>query len=71
MNEPIMFGQEMILDHFNIQPSVVKGRANAGTEYYKRLLYTKIFSTLDFKLPEEVLSTQENRGSMSFCRLIL
>lgn len=52
MNEPMMFGQEMILDHFNIQPSVVKGRANAGTEYYKRLLYTKIFSTLDFKLPE-------------------
>jgi hypothetical protein len=47
-----MFGQEMILDHFNIQPSMVKGRANAGTEFYKRLLYTKIYSTLDFTLPE-------------------
>lgn len=52
MNEPMMFGQEMLLDHFNIQPSIVKGRANAGTEFYKRLLYTKIYSTLDFTLPE-------------------
>ena len=52
MNEPIMYGQEMLLDHFNIQPSVVKGRANAGTEFYKRLLYTKIYSTLEFKLPK-------------------
>lgn len=52
MNEPIMYGQEMLLDHFNIQPSNVKGRANAGTEFYKRLLYTKIYSTLDFTLPE-------------------
>lgn len=52
MNEPVMFGQEMLLDHFNIQPSIVKGQANAGTEFYKRLLYTKIYSTLDFTLPE-------------------
>lgn len=52
MSEPIMFGQEQALDYFNMQPSTVKGRANAGTEYYKRLLYTKLFSTLKFKLPE-------------------
>ena len=54
MNEsmPIMFDQDMLLNHFNIQPSVVKGRANAGVEFYKRLLYTKIYSTLDFILPE-------------------
>ena len=54
MNEsmPIMFDQDMLLNHFNIQPSVVKGRANAGVEFYKRLLYTKIYSTLDFTLPE-------------------
>lgn len=52
MNDPIMFSQDMILDHFNIQPNVVKGRANAGTEFYKRLLYTKLFSTLDFTLPK-------------------
>lgn len=49
---PIMFDQDMLLNHFNIQPSVVKGRANAGVEFYKRLLYTKIYSTLDFTLPE-------------------
>lgn len=53
MNSPIMFDQEMLLDHFNIQPSVVKGRANAGVEFYKRLLYTKIYSTLEFTLPED------------------
>ena len=54
MNEsmPIMFDQDMLLNHFNIQPSVVKGRANAGVEFYKRLLYTKVYSTLDFTLPE-------------------
>ena len=53
MNEPIMYGQEMLLDHFNIQPSNVKGRANHGTEFYKRLLYTKIYSTLKLTLPED------------------
>lgn len=52
MNEPIMYGQEMMLDHWNIQPSNVKGRANAGTEYYKRLLYIKIYSVLNFVLPD-------------------
>lgn len=52
MNNPIMFSQDMIMNHFNIQPSDVKGRANAGTEFYKRLLYTKIYSTLEFTLPE-------------------
>lgn len=52
MNNPVMFSQEMILDHFNLQPSDVKGRANVGVEFYKRLLYTKLYSTLDFTLPE-------------------
>ena len=52
MSNPVMFGQEMLLNHFNLQPSEVKGRANAGVEFYKRLLYTKLYSTLDFTLPE-------------------
>lgn len=52
MNNPVMFSQEMIMDHFNIQPSQVRGRANSGTEFYKRLLYTKLYSTLEFTLPE-------------------
>lgn len=50
---PMMFDQDMLLNHFNIQPSMVKGRANAGVEFYKRLLYAKIYSTLDFTLPED------------------
>lgn len=50
---PIMFEQDLLLNHFNIQPSMVKGRANAGVEFYKRLLYAKIYSTLDFTLPED------------------
>lgn len=52
MNNPVMFSQDMLLNHFNIQPSDVNGRANAGVEFYKRLLYTKLYSTLDFTLPE-------------------
>lgn len=52
MNEPIMYGMQMIGEYFNMQPSQVKGRANSGVDYYKRLLYTKIYSTLDFELPE-------------------
>lgn len=53
MNNPVNFAAEMIMDHFNLQPSDVKGRANAGVEFYKRLLYTKVYSTLDFTLPED------------------
>ena len=52
MNNPVMFSQDMIMNHFNLQPSDVKGRANAGTEFYKRLLYTKLASVFDFTLPE-------------------
>ena len=51
MNNPIMFSQDMFLNHWNLQPSDVKGRANAGTEFYKRLLYTKLYSVFDFTLP--------------------
>ena len=53
MNNPIMWQGDMILDHWNIQPSVVKGRANAGTEFHKRWLYKKIYSTLDFTIPAD------------------
>lgn len=52
MNNPVMFSQDMIMQHFNLQPSDVKGRANAGVEFYKRLLYTKLYSCLEFTLPE-------------------
>lgn len=52
MNNPIMFSQDILLNHFNLQPSDVKGRANTGTAFYKRLLYTKLYSVFDFTLPE-------------------
>lgn len=53
MNNPVMFNSQMFSDYFNLQPSEVKGRANAGVDFYRRLLYTKIYSTFNFKLPKE------------------
>lgn len=50
---PITFQTEMIRDYFNIQPSQVKGRANMGTEYYKRILYNKVYSVFEFGLPDD------------------
>lgn len=53
MSEPIFFGEQSMIDYFNMQPSQVKGKANNSTEYYKRMLYTKLYSTLEFSLPSE------------------
>lgn len=52
MNSPIMFGQQQLLNYFNIQPSEVKAVCNEGTEFYKRYLYSKVYSTLQFSIPE-------------------
>ena len=52
MNSPIMFGQQQLLNHFNTQPSEVKALCNEGTEFYKRYLYSKVYSTLQFTIPE-------------------
>ena len=52
LNDPIAYNNQMFTDYFNMQPNEVKGRANAGVEFYKRLLYTKIYSTFKFSLPE-------------------
>lgn len=49
---PIPFSNQMYMEHFNLQPSVVKGRANTATEYYKRILYNKAYSSFEFELPE-------------------
>ena len=51
MSEPVFFGEQSMIDYFNMQPSEVKGKANNSTEYYKRMLYTKLYSTLEFSLP--------------------
>ena len=53
MSEPIFFGEQSMIDYFNMQPSEVKGKANNSTEYYKRMLYTKLYSTLEFSLPSD------------------
>lgn len=52
MNNPLMFKDQNLLDYFNIQPSEVKGRENYGTQYYKRMLWTKLYSVFEFDLPE-------------------
>lgn len=52
MNSPIMFGQQQLLNYFNTQPSEVKGVCNEGTEFYKRYLYSKVYSTLQFTIPD-------------------
>ena len=52
MNGPIMYQQQELINYFNLQPSEVKGRCNTATELHKRYLYTKVYSTLKFTLPE-------------------
>lgn len=50
MNNPISFQEQMFLQHMNLQPSQVKGTANISVAYYKRMLYTKLFSCYKFSL---------------------
>ena len=52
LSDAIFYGQQMMTDYFNMQPSDVKGRANIGVEYYKRILYNKIYSVLKLTLPD-------------------
>lgn len=52
MSDPITYVNQSYIDYWNMQPSQVKARANAGTSYHKRFLYQKVYSTLRFKLPE-------------------
>ena len=52
MDAPIMYQQQELINYFNLQPSEVKGRANTATEFHKRFLYTKVYSTLKFTIPE-------------------
>lgn len=52
MNMPITWQQQEIMNYFNLQPSEVKGSCNNATEFHKRYLYTKVYSTLDFTIPE-------------------
>lgn len=53
MHEPILFNQQQCLDFFNLQPNEVLAQANAGTQFYKRYLYTLLYSVFDFKIPSQ------------------
>lgn len=48
---PMLFGEQMLTDYFQMQPSVVKGRYNAAIETERRYLYTKLYSVYDFTIP--------------------
>lgn len=52
MDMPVMFHHQELINYFNLQPSEVKGRCNTATEFHKRYLYTKVFSTLKFTIPD-------------------
>lgn len=52
-NSFISYYNQSAMDYFNIQPYAVKGQANATTQYYKRMLYNKIYSVYDFNIPDE------------------
>lgn len=49
---PTGYHAQQIMDYYNMQPSDVKGRYNAGTQYHKRILYQKLASVYEFGLPE-------------------
>ena len=52
MDTPIMYQQQELINYFNLQPSEVKGQANTATDFHKRYLYTKVYSTLKLTIPE-------------------
>lgn len=53
MNEPIFSHTQSCINHFNMQPSEVKGVWNETTQFYKRYLYAKLDSVFKFTLPKE------------------
>ena len=53
MNEYCSYADQSAMSYWNMQPSQVKGRYNASTEYHKRYLYNKLFSRFQFTLPAE------------------
>lgn len=52
-NCPIDFAGQTAMSYFNRQPSTVKGIYNNAVWYYKRQLYTKLFSVFKFRLPQD------------------
>lgn len=52
MNNPINFEDQNLLNFFNLQPSSVKGANNGAVCFYKRMLWTKLYSVFKFTLPD-------------------
>lgn len=52
MNGPLSFGEQQFLNHFNMQPSCVRGTSNASTHMHKRYLYTKLYYVFKFTIPK-------------------
>lgn len=52
MNNPVFFGQQQFMNHFNLHPSSVKGQANSAVQTHKRYLYTKLYSVYEFSIPD-------------------
>ena len=52
MSSPWTYQAQNMISEWNMQPSEVKGRYNNATQYYKRYLYNKVYSTLKFGLPD-------------------
>ena len=50
--DPIGYYGQSMLAYNNMQPSDVKGRCNAATEFWKRQLYNKLYSKFEFTLPQ-------------------
>lgn len=52
MNKPYSYQDQSMQDYFNLQPSEVKGRNNTTVDFYKRMLWTKLYSVFKFSLPD-------------------
>ena len=52
MDQPIGYIGQNLMSYNNLQPSVVKGRCNPSTEFWKRQLYNKLYSKFEFTLPK-------------------
>lgn len=50
-NYPISFEDASLREFFAVQPSEVHGVNNLGTDYYKRVLYNKLYSVFEFNIP--------------------
>lgn len=51
MNTPSLFADQQMINFYNYHPSEVKGVHNRETEFHKRYLWFKIYSTLKLTIP--------------------